>query len=487
MKKVPYNTQPPADLSNFVFGKVQPQALPLEEAVLGAAMLDKNAFAVISDILQPDSFYLEANQHIYRAMRRLYDQMRPIDLLTVMQALQQDGTLEDTGGPAYLAELTNRVASAANIEYHARIIEQKAVRRRLIAAANEITRAAFDETEDEFNALDEAEKLIFGVSRNLSAGNGADMGALSSEFQERFDMLLSRKDGLIGIDTGYPDLNYFFGGWQAPDLIIVAARPGMGKTGFALGTAYRTAKAGNPVAFFSLEMSKAQLYARLVSLETGIGTTRVGNPVELGQYERQNVLHAAGALSDLPIVVSDSCYTLQEIRAAARRAVRDGAKLIIVDYLQLIQAAGNGRGTRENEVSEMSRALKLLAKELNVPIIALSQLSRAVETRGGTKRPQLSDLRESGSIEQDADIVKFIYRPEYYGINEDESGNSVKGKAEIIVAKHRNGPTGSVWMGFHGPTVNFTGLGLYRDEIAARGLVTSPAMRPPAGDDDFPF
>lgn len=479
------------DLSIYVFGKVQPQAIPLEEAALGAIMVDRSAMGIVCDILQEDSFYSPAHQAIYSAMRRLFDRSRPIDLLTVMEELKAASELEAAGGPAYLAELTHRVASAANIEYHARLVEQKAIRRRLIAASAEITRMAYDETEDEFDVLDAAETRIFGVARNIASGNAHGMPNLSSKFVADFDRLVNRKDGLVGITWGYPDMDYLTNGLQSPDLIIVAGRPGMGKTGFALCIAYQTARAGNGVGIFSMEMGERQLYGRLISIETGLGTTRISNPALLNPYERDNVLRAADHLSTLPITIDDTSCNLIGIRAAARRMVQDGAKLIIVDYIQLMMGQERKGQNRENEVSEISRGLKRLAKELNVPVIALSQLSRAVETRGGAKRPLLSDLRESGSIEQDADIVTFIYRPEYYGIETDEDGNSTRGRAEVIVAKHRNGPLDSVWFNFHAPTINFTGTKQFAQFIESpaptNGYTPALAAATPGRDEDVFF
>ncbi len=441
------NLKPSNELSDFVFGKLPPQAIPLEEAVLGALMLDKDALPVVIDILQPDSFYQESHRAIFKAMLNLFERSQPVDMLTVTEELKKDAALEKVGGAYYLVELTNRVASAANIEYHARIIAQKHIQRELIRVSTKTIKDAFDETTDVFQLLDEAEQGLFSITQqNLSRGYEG-MSSILSRFQKQMEELTTKEDGLTGVPTGFSDLDRLTSGWQSSDLIIVAARPGMGKTSFTLALAKNAAMDFNkPVALFSLEMSNVQLVQRLISLEAEIPGSKMRNG-NLEDYEWQQLHSAIEKMSEVPIFIDDTPgINVFELRAKCRRLkMQHDIQLVVIDYLQLMSGkSDNKNGNREQEISGISRALKGLAKELNVPVIALSQLSRAVESRGGSKRPMLSDLRESGAIEQDADIVSFIYRPEYYGILEDEEGSSLKGTAEIIVAKHRNGALDTV-------------------------------------------
>ncbi len=449
------------DLSNFVFGKIQPQAVSLEEAVLGALMLDKDGLVVVLDILGERSFYKESHQLIYQAMLRLFEKSQPIDLLTVMEELKKGGDLETVGGPAYLAELTNKVASAANIEYHARIIAQKFIQRELIRVSTKIIRDAYEDTTDVFNLLDDAEQGLFAIAQqNMSKGYDS-MGSLSTQLLKQLEELNEREDGLTGIPTGFTDLDRLTSGWQRSDLIILAARPGMGKTSFVLSLARNASVDFNkPIAVFSLEMSSIQLATRIISMEAEISGSKMRNG-QLEDYEMQQLQSAIEKVSEAPIYIDDTPgISIFELRAKCRRMkMQHDIDLIIIDYLQLMSGGkDNQKGNREQEISSISRALKGLAKELNVPVIALSQLSRAVEVRGGSKRPQLSDLRESGAIEQDADIVSFIYRPEYYDILEDEEGQSLKGIAEIIIAKHRNGALDTVKLKFTAQYANFSNL-----------------------------
>ncbi len=385
------------DLSNYVFGKVQPQALPLEEAVLGAVMLDKNALTIILDILQPESFYSEGHQHIYRAMRRLFDRSQPIDLLTVMEELKKSGDLEAAGGPAYLAELTHRVASAANIEYHARIIAQKYIQRELIRVSTKTIRDAFEDTSDVFELLDEAEQGLYNIAQNNMSRGYESTGTLAGKMLKQIEELKGKKDGLTGVPTGFTALDRLTSGWQPSDLIIVAARPAMGKTGFVLSMARNAAlDFKKPVAIFSLEMANLQLVLRLVSMEAEISGSKLRNG-QLDEDEWKRLHKAVERISEAPIFIDDTAgINIFELRAKARRMkLQHDIQLIIIDYLQLMSGGPDSqRGNREQEISSISRSLKALAKELNVPVIALSQLSRAVEVRGGTKRPQLSDLRE---------------------------------------------------------------------------------------------
>lgn len=449
------------DLSNYVFGKVQPQAIPLEEAVLGALMLDKEALAIVLDILRPESFYLDAHQLIYRAMLRLFERSQPVDLLTVTEELKKNGELQSAGGPHYLVELTDRVASSANIEFHARLIAQKHIQRELIRVSTTIIRDAYEDTTDVFDLLDEAEQGLFSIAQQNMSRSYESMGSLASKLQKQLEELKNREDGLTGIPTGFTDLDRLTSGWQPSDLIIVAARPGMGKTSFTLSLAKNAACDFNKgVVIFSLEMSSLQLVQRMVSMEAEISGSKMRNG-QLEEYEWEQLHSAIERMSDAPIYIDDTPgINIFEVRAKARRLkMQHDIQLIIIDYLQLMSGGSeNQKGNREQEISAISRALKGLAKELEVPVIALSQLSRAVEVRGGTKRPQLSDLRESGAIEQDADIVSFIYRPEYYQILEDEEGQSLKGVAEIIVAKHRNGALDTVKLRFTDKYARFSDL-----------------------------
>ncbi len=486
------------DLSHYVFGKVQPQALPLEEAVLGAIMLDKNAITIVIDILQPESFYTDGHQAIYRAMRRLFERSQPIDLLTVMEELKKAGELEAAGGPAYLAELTHRVASAANIEYHARIIAQKYIQRELIRVSTKTIRDAFEDTSDVFELLDEAEQGLYNIAQNNMSRGYESTGTLASKMLKQIEELKGKKDGLTGVPTGFTDLDRLTSGWQPSDLIIIAARPSMGKTGLVLSMARNTAlDFKKPVAIFSLEMSNLQLVLRLVSMEAEISGSKLRNG-QLEEEEWKRLHKAVERISEAPIFIDDTAgINIFELRAKARRMkLQHDIQLIIIDYLQLMSGGNNTqRGiNREQEISSISRSLKSLAKELNVPVIALSQLSRAVEVRGGAKRPQLSDLRESGAIEQDADIVAFIYRPEYYQIYEDENGQSLKGVAEIIVAKHRNGAVDTVKLRFTDKYARFSDLddfsfdalpsGVFHDPSPANVIIRPSRMN---DDEDIPF
>ncbi len=449
------------DLSNFVFGKKPPQALALEEAVLGALMLDRDAMSNVLDILQAESFYHEAHKLIYKAILRLFEQSKPVDMLTVTQELRTTGELEAAGGPAYIVELTEKVASSANIEYHARIVAQKYIQRELINVSNKIIRDAYEDTTDVFDLLDTAEQGLFDIAEKNMSRSYETMGSLASKALKQLEELKNREDGLTGVPTGFTDIDRLTSGWQPSDLIILAARPGMGKTSFVLSLA-RNASAdfGRGVAIFSLEMSALQLAQRIISMEAEVSSQKLRNG-QLEDYEWQQLQSAIERISEAPIYIDDTPgINIFEIRAKCRRLkMQHDISLVIIDYLQLMSGGGeNAKGNREQEVSAISRALKMLAKELNVPVIALSQLSRAVEVRGGSKRPQLSDLRESGSIEQDADMVSFIYRPEYYQILEDEEGQSLKGIAELIIAKNRHGALDTIKMRFTADFARFSDL-----------------------------
>ena len=435
---------------NLEHGKLPPQAVDMEEAVLGALMLEKEAVNAAIDILQPKSFYKEAHQKIFSAIQELFQRSEPVDILTVTNELKQKGELDIIGGPYYITQLTNRVASAANIEFHARIISQKYIQRELIRISSEIITDAYDETTDVFSLLDKAETSLFSVAEGNIRKNYETMSDLIRESIKQIEEAKNQESGVIGVASGFTALDRVTSGWQPSDLVIIAARPAMGKTSYVLTLARNAAVDFNiPVAFFSLEMSSVQLVTRLVSAESEISSEKLrsGN---LRADEIQQIHTKIDGLAEAPIFIDDTAgLSIFELRAKARRLKsQHDIQLLIIDYLQLMTGGGDNKGNREQEISMISRSLKSIAKELNIPVLALSQLSRAVETRGGDKRPQLSDLRESGSIEQDADMVQFIHRAEYYGLTEDEAGNSTTGMATIIIAKHRNGSVGDVKLKF---------------------------------------
>lgn len=462
-------------------GKLTPQAIELEEAVLGAVMIDKNAIASVIDIIRPESFYYDVHQEIFRSIQNLFHKTIPIDILTVTEEIKKNGKLDQVGGPFYITELTNKVATSANIETHARIIAQKFLQRELIRISGEISEAAFDESTDVFELLDESEKKLFQISEGNLRRNTEKITPLISKAIDQIEAMKDKQEGITGIPSGFTDLDRVTSGWQNSDLIIIAARPGMGKTSFVLSLARNAAvDYSDPVAIFSLEMSSVQLVKRMISGETEIHAEKLKNG-KLEPYEWEQLNTKIKGLDDAPIFIDDTpALNIFELRAKCRRLkAQHGIKLIILDYLQLMGTAGDGRNrNREQEISNISRSLKSIAKELEVPVIAISQLSRAPETRGGNKRPMLSDLRESGAIEQDADMVIFLYRPEYYGITDDENGNSLEGVAEVIVAKHRNGATKNVFTKFHDKITKFTNLDVaLNEEFASAKLDSSHVIR----------
>ncbi len=431
-------------------GKVPPQAVDLEEAVLGALMLEQEPLNTVIDVLKPEMFYKEAHQEIYRAIHNLFNKSEPVDILTVTNELKLNGNLELVGGAYYIAQLTNRVASSANTEYHARIVLQKYIQRELIAVSSEIIKDAFEDTTDVFELLDKAEKNLFAVSENNFRRAYDSMQSLVKDAIDEIQKAKDHDGNIRGVPSGFTALDRITAGWQKSDLIVLAARPGMGKTAFVLSMARNIAvDFKKPVAFFSLEMASVQLVTRLISSESQLPADKLkkGN---LENFEWEQLNAKIGGLVEAPLYIDDTpALSIFELRAKCRRLVaQHKIELIIIDYIQLMSSGGDGKGNREQEISTISRSLKSLAKELNVPIITLSQLNRSVETRSGSKRPMLSDLRESGAIEQDADMVLFIYRPEYYKIDQDEEGNSTHGMAELIIAKHRNGALADVKMQF---------------------------------------
>ncbi|MCQ2257744.1 MAG: replicative DNA helicase [Bacteroidaceae bacterium] len=448
-------------------GRLQPQAVDFEKAVLGACLIEQDAFAIVSDFLKPSSFYDAKHQVIYDAISSLATENNPIDILTVTQQLQKKGKLEEVGGPAYIAELSQNMLSSVHLEYHARVIAQKALARNLISYTNDIQGLAFDETQDIQDLMQKAEGELFELSKSNLKKDFTQIDPVIKDAYELLQKAAARTDGLSGLASGFDKLDAMTSGWQNSDLIIIAARPAMGKTAFVLSMAKNIAVDNKvPVAMFSLEMSNVQLVNRLIVNVCEIPGEKIKSG-QLAKYEWQQLDFKLKELIGAPLYVDDTpSLSIFELRTKARRLVRDyGVKVIIIDYLQLMNASGMSYGSRQEEVSMISRALKGLAKELNIPIIALSQLNRSVEQRTSTdannpdsKRPQLSDLRESGAIEQDADMVCFIHRPEYYKIFKDQYGNDLRNVAEIIIAKHRNGAVGDVRLKFKSEYAQFINM-----------------------------
>jgi replicative DNA helicase len=458
-KRPPY-TPSTSTAVGIDLGKLPPQAIDLEEAVLGAVMLEKDAILQVIDLLKPESFYKDEHQKIYQAISDLTSANKAIDLLTVTEELRKNKQLDEIGGPVYITQLTSRVASAAHVEFHARIVAQKFIQRELIRVSSEIQSRAFDESTDVDDLLDFSEAELFNIAQGNIKKESQKVNVLIKEAILQIEEASKRADSLIGIPSGFTKLDRLTNGWQNSDLVIVAARPSMGKTALVLTMARNMAVEHNrAVALFSLEMSSMQLVNRLIVSETELPSNRIRNG-KLADFEWEQLDYKIKKLVDAPIFIDDTpAISVFELRAKARRLKRQhNIDILIIDYLQLMTGTPDTRGNREQEVSTISRALKGIAKELNIPVIALSQLNRSVEIRSGTKRPQLSDLRESGAIEQDADMVMFIHRPEKYGLMEDENGNSLRGLAEIILAKHRNGPIGDLFLKFKDEFAKFTEL-----------------------------
>lgn len=448
---------------NLEKGKLPPQAIDLEEAVLGAMMIDRKGVDEVIDILHPEAFYKDAHRYIFEAIIQLFTETQPIDLLTVSAQLKKIGKLDLVGGDFYLIQLTQKITSSAHIEYHSRIILQKFIQRSLIKVSSEIIEDSYDETTDVFDLLDKAESKLYEITQGNIKRSSETAQSLVVQAKKRIEEI-ANKEGLSGIPTGFHKLDQVTSGWQPSDLVIIAARPGMGKTAFVLSMARNMAiQFHQPVAIFSLEMSSVQLITRLISSETGLSSEKLRTG-KLEKHEWEQLSVKVKDLEKAPLYIDDTpSLSIFDLRAKARRlSSQHGVRLIIVDYLQLMTAGNSskGGGNREQEISTISRNLKALAKELSVPVIALSQLSRAVETRGSSKRPLLSDLRESGAIEQDADIVSFIYRPEYYKIDEwdDEEQSPTQGQAEFIIAKHRNGSLENIRLKFEGHLGKFDNL-----------------------------
>jgi replicative DNA helicase len=448
--------QTPIDNS---YGHLPPQALDIERIVLGALMIDKDAFSMVSEILHPETFYEPRNQKIYQAIQTLNLEEKPVDMMTVTEELKHEGTLEDVGGPAYIVELSSHVASSANVEFHAHILAQKFLARELISYSSVIETKAFDETVDVDELMQEAEGSLFELSQKNMRQDYTQIDPIVKQAMQILQTAATQT-GLTGIPSGFTKLDETTSGWQQSDLVIIAGRPAMGKTSFALSIAKNIAVDYNePIAFFSLEMNNVQLVNRLISNTCEIPGSKILNG-QLSPDDWERLDKNLRKLEGKPIYIDDTPgLSIFELRTKARRLVREkGVKIIMIDYLQLMNANGMHFGNRQEEVSTISRSLKGLAKELNIPILALSQLNRTVEQREGLegKRPQLSDLRESGAIEQDADMVIFVHRPEYYHIFTDDKGNDLHGMAQIIIAKHRKGATKDVLLNFRGEYTRFS-------------------------------
>ncbi len=449
-------------------GSLPPQALDLEEAVLGALMLEKDSVIAVQEYISPAVFYSEQHQTIYKSIEDLSTELKPVDLYTVADKLKSEGNLQKIGGVTYLAELTQKVDSAANVEHHAQIIAQKYIQRELIRSATEIQKRSYDETVDVTELIGFAEGEIFKVAEGHVKRSVQSSRDILAQALAQIEEAAKNKNSFNGVPSGFAAIDKKTLGWQLSDLVIVAARPSMGKTAFVLTMARNMAlDHGQGVAFFSLEMSSVQLMMRLIVAETGLS----GTAIKSGQLTNDQWKHLESAtkpLGSAPLFIDDTpALSVFEFRSKARRLkIHHDIKIIIIDYLQLMTGSTDTRGNREQEVAFISRTLKAIAKELNVPIIALSQLSRATEMRGGSKRPQLSDLRESGAIEQDADIVAFIHRPEYYGITQTEDGMPTAGMAEIILAKHRNGEVCDIPLRFIKEQARFADV----DDMAMSGV-----------------
>jgi replicative DNA helicase len=435
---------------------IPPQALDFEEAVLGALMLEREAYHEISALINENSFYDERHRKIFKAIKSLFAASNPVDILTVTSELRKQGNLDAAGGAFYVTNLTSRVASGANIEFHAAIIQQKYLERETIRLTSEISKAIYVGSCDIFDLQDQ---LISSIQK-LTESNVGQMSPLNDIILKRMTHYEAKtENGLTGITSGFQSIDFVTSGWQNSNLTILAARPGMGKTALMLNFARNAAVLGNvPVAIFSLEMSKEQLTDRIISAETDIPMDTLMNR-NLQEFQFSKMHNSIGGLLDSLILIDDTAgLSIQAFRSKCARLKRNNkVGLILVDYLQLMKGESEYKNNREQEISSISRGLKAVAKDLNIPIIALSQLSRKVEERAGSsKRPMLSDLRESGSIEQDADQVLFLFRPEYYGITEDAEGRSLAGLAELIFAKNRNGALDNIPLSFKGSLMRFS-------------------------------
>ena len=458
-------------------GRVPPQAVDLEAAVLGAMLLEKEAIAKAIEVLDDTAFYRPAHQLIFRAMERLFEKGEPVDVLTLIEELRRGGDLEKAGGEYAVTELTTKVTTGANVEYHAHIVLERALMRQLIASSSEVINRAYTETEDALDLLDEAEQRIFKISEQRMRKSFVSMNAAVHSTMEMLESIHGKHSGITGVPSGFTELDNYTGGFQKSDLIIIAGRPSQGKTALVLSIARNASVLHNiPVGFFSLEMSTQQLVMRLICAEARVDahSVRTGR---LPEDEWRKLSTSVGRLYKAKIFIDDTpALGVLELRAKARRLkAEQNIGMIVLDYLQLMQGPRNIQ-SREQEISTISRSLKALSKELEVPVVALSQLNRAVEARSD-KRPMLADLRESGAIEQDADVVVFVHRPEMFGIDKDEDGEPTEGLAELILGKQRNGPTGKVKLAFVKQYARFENLTRMRSE----------AFLPPPASEETPF
>jgi replicative DNA helicase len=473
------NAPDPVTLPSLAgFDRQPPFSPEAEVSVLGGMLIDRDAVARAVEIVRDSMFFREAHRRLYRAMVRLFERGDVIDVITLSEDLKKTGELDAAGGLPYLAELLDAVPTAANIEYHAKIVREKALLRHLIEAASTIIRDVYDQGERSVEeVMDEAEQRIFKVAQSHDRGGFLWIKEILWPTFEHIERLQESKSGITGVSTGFPDIDRLTSGLQRGDLCIVAGRPSMGKTSWVLNVAQNAAIEHNiPVAIFSLEMSKEQLVQRLLCAEGRVDSQRLRRG-ELTDEEYKRLAAAAGHLNTAPVWIDDSPgNTVLEMRAKARRLKAETeVGLLVIDYMQLMSSQGRSE-SRVQEVSEISRGLKALARELDVPVVALSQLSRAPEQRTD-RRPQLSDLRESGSIEQDADLVMFLYRPEYYYGTVDKDGNSLEGKAELVIAKQRNGPTGTVDLYFHKAYTRFDSMTSKDPDGPAGGTRSGHASR----------
>ena len=436
-------------------GLKPPQAIDIEEAVLGALLLEQNVIPDVLDQIQSDCFYKDAHRKIFEAITKLAERNDPVDIFSVSDELTKSGLLEEVGGMAYLSRLSTKIGAAAHVEYHTKVLLQKFIQRELISISYDIQKKAFDDSLPVDDLVDSAEQRIFNLAERNMRSETETIKSIINQAIAEIEENQKREDSLSGVPSGYTGIDKVTYGWQKADLIILAARPSVGKTAFVLTMARNMAVDYNvPVAVFSLEMPATHLVKRLMVSETGLSTDKIRGAKKLTPDEWTQLNQGLNSLSQSPLWIDDTpSLSIYEFRSKARRLVeKNDVKLIIVDYLQLMAGPPELRGMREQEVAAISRSLKAIAKELKVPIIALSQLSRAVETRGGNKRPQLSDLRESGAIEQDADIVMFLHRPEYVGVQDEAS---FPGETDVIIAKHRNGEVCDVKMRFLASEVRF--------------------------------
>ncbi|MCD6117613.1 replicative DNA helicase [bacterium] len=434
--------------NSTVFDRIPPQSIEAEEAVLGSMLLDNDCIGKLIEILNPESFYKTAHQKIFSCCIELYEKNEPVDVITLAETLKIKKILDDVGGAYYLTELSESVPSSANVAFHAKIVHQKYLLRKLIQESANIARDSYEAQYDVYEILDKSEQRIFGISDNQIRKSYQGIKEIMHETMRKIDKLHKRKGSVTGVPTGFAKLDEYTSGFQPSELVIIAGRPSMGKTAFSLNIAKYAASEGVPVGFFSLEMSSDQLAMRLLSAEARIDahSVRTGR---MSKEEWRQIGIFSGKVAELPIFVDDTPgLSVLELRAKARRLKKEAdIGMVVIDYLQLMQGPRNVE-SRQQEISVISRSLKALSKELDVPVVALSQLSRAVETRGGDKRPMLSDLRESGAIEQDADVVLFVYRPEFYMSREETQQKDMEGRSEIIIGKQRNGPVGTVVLNF---------------------------------------